>query len=130
MPKFTQIKETCLYVKDLDVCELFYAEKLGLPIISKVEGRHIFFRAGTSVLLCFIAEATKQEEELPPHYGHGKLHMAFEATAEDYEVWKKTLQTKGIEIVHEHHWPRGHRSCYFHDPDGHVLEIVEEGMWH
>ncbi|MFC0658001.1 VOC family protein [Mongoliitalea lutea] len=48
--KFTQIKEVCLYISDLDVAEDFYGDVLEMPVISKVEGRHIFFRCGTSVL--------------------------------------------------------------------------------
>lgn len=56
-----RIKETCLYVTDLDATTAFYAGKLGLPLLSKVPGRHVFFRAGETVLLCFIAGATQQE---------------------------------------------------------------------
>ncbi len=84
-----QIKETCLYVTDLDRTEHFYCQQLGLPLISRVEGRHIFFRAGTSVLLCFIAEKTREDKELPPHYGTGQLHIAFEVTPEEYTSWKE-----------------------------------------
>jgi catechol 2,3-dioxygenase-like lactoylglutathione lyase family enzyme len=50
---FRQIKETCIYFRDLELARSFYHEKLGLPIICYVETKHIFFRAGTSVLLCF-----------------------------------------------------------------------------
>jgi len=52
---------------------------MGLSIIGFVENRHIFFRAGSSVLLCFNPETTKKEERLPPHFGTGQLHFAFEA---------------------------------------------------
>ena len=69
-----QIKETCLYVKDLEATRLFYAGKLGLEIIGEVADRHVFFRAGRSVLLCFLPEASKKAETLLPHYGTGNLH--------------------------------------------------------
>jgi catechol 2,3-dioxygenase-like lactoylglutathione lyase family enzyme len=124
-----QIKETCLYVTDLDRTVRFYHEGLGLPVIGRVEGRHVFFRAGTSVLLCFIAGKTKEDQDLPPHYGSGHLHMAFEVAPADYETWKEKVRQAGIAIIHEATWRGGHRSFYFHDPDGHVLEIVPEGMW-
>jgi catechol 2,3-dioxygenase-like lactoylglutathione lyase family enzyme len=124
-----QIKETCLYVTDLDRTTRFYHDALGLPVIGRVEGRHVFFRAGTSVLLCFIASTTKEDQDLPPHYGSGHLHMAFEVAPTDYEIWKEKVGQAGIPIIHEAAWRGGHRSFYFHDPDGHVLEIVPEGMW-
>lgn len=128
-PPVNQVKESSLYIKDLDKTEAFYHGKLGFPIIGKSVNRHIFFRAGNSVLLCFISETTKSLTDLPPHFGEGKLHIAFGCQPEDYENWKATLIQNQIEITHEQAWGDGYFSCYFEDPDGHVLEIVPEGMW-
>lgn len=124
-----QIKETCLYIQDIDASIKFYHEKLGFPVISKKEGRHVFFRAGTSVLLCFIAEATRNETILPPHYASGKQHLAFEVSPEDYQKHKHNIQSKNIEIIHEQDWKNNLKSFYFEDPDGHLLEIVPAGIW-
>lgn len=127
--EFTQIKETCLYVSDLDRTSAFYSGKLGLPIISRVEGRHLFFRAGSSVLLCFIAEATRHETQLPPHFAEGKQHLAFEVRQEDYERIKSAIENEDIRITHVQTWKNDLNSFYFEDPDGHVLEIVPPGIW-
>ena len=124
-----RIKETCLYVSDLRRTIDFYSGKLGLENFSLVKGRHAFFRAGESVLLCFIPEVTREDQRLPPHFGHGKLHLAFEVPREEYSIWKSRIQDAGISIVHEETWPTGLLSFYFEDPDGHVLEIIEEGLW-
>ena len=124
-----QIKETCLYVKDLAETRKFYAGKLGLEIIGEVPDRHVFFRAGRSVLLCFIPEASMKGDTLPPHYGSGNLHLAFEVAPESYEDQKAIIHNLGIEIEHEHEWPNGLKSFYFRDPDKHLLEIVMTGMW-
>ena len=129
MLNFTQIKETCLYVKDLHRTRGFYEGKLGLECIGLVEGRHVFFRAGTSVLLCFIAEATKTDTKLPPHYGSGSQHFAFETDNSQYEAWKEKIKTEGITIEQEAEWPRGGRSFYFRDPDDNLAEIVMQGIW-
>lgn len=125
--EISQIKETCLYISDIDQSFNFYHNLIGLPLIERVEGRHIFFKAGNSVLLCFIASVTAKDKHLPPHYGSGKLHMAFEVV--DYELCKKMIVDSSIEIIHEETWSPGIRSFYFHDPDGNVLEIVPKGMW-
>ena len=127
--KILRIKETCLYVADLDRTQEFYADKLGLELYSHVKGRHVFFRAGESMLLCFNPEVTKYDQKLPPHYAEGKMHLAFECSPEEYAGWKEKVRHAGIAITHEQQWGNGKSSFYFEDPDGHVLEIVEETIW-
>ena len=124
-----KIKETCLYVADLNGSKAFYADKLGFKIIGEVKDRHVFFRAGASVLLCFIAEASGKGGTLPPHYGSGQLHLAFEVGKEQYEPWKEKVKSGGISIEQEYDWGGGFLSFYFRDPDQHLLEVVMEGMW-
>lgn len=125
---FTKIKETCLYVKDLDGIRKFYHDILGLPIIQHEPGKHIFFRLGSSVLLCFNPEDSKTKVTPPAHFGGGKQHVAFEVT--DYEEAKKEIRKKGIPIIDEVVWKSGVESFYFEDPEGNILEIVpEKGVW-
>ena len=123
------IKETCIYVKDLERTKDFYFSKLGLPLISLVRNRHVFFRAGNSVLLCFIASETEKEKELPPHGAYGVIHFAFEVSKEEYASALTEIKGSGIKILHEHLWNNNIRSFYFHDPDGHLVEIIEQGLW-
>ena len=127
--KVKQIKETCIYVRDLDKARDFYHELLGLSIISYVKNKHIFFRAGTSVLLCFNPEDSKHKTNPPAHYAEGKYHFAFEVAQSEYENQKEELISKGIEIIDEVAWKNGLKSSYFEDPEGNVLEIVPEGVW-
>jgi catechol 2,3-dioxygenase-like lactoylglutathione lyase family enzyme len=127
--KITQIKETCIYFPDLELAKSFYHEKLGLPIISFVAGKHIFFRAGTSVLLCFNPDDSRAKKSPPPHFSEGKYHFAFEVKAEDYETQKQDIETMGIRITDRIVWQTGQESFYFEDPAGNVLEIVPEGIW-
>ncbi len=127
--KIIQIKETCLYVQDLSISKSFYHNKLGFSIISHVENRHIFFRVGSSILLCFIPEVTKNEKNLPPHYAYGPQHIAFEVQAEDYNFWMDKVKAEGIELIHIQKWKNKLNSFYFRDPDGHILEIVPTGIW-
>ena len=124
-----QIKETCIYIRSIERSTEFYHKKLEFPVIGKKEGRHVFFRVGTSVLLCFIADATKNETTLPPHFASGKQHLAFEVSPKDYEKHKKIINSKNIPIIHEQEWNDNLKSFYFEDPDGHLLEIVPYGIW-
>lgn len=127
--KVLRIKETCLYVSDLHKTREFYEGKLGLPCFTFVEGKHAFFRAGESVLLCFNPEDSRRKTHLPPHWGEGALHLAFDVGRDEYGEWKEKVKEAGIEVKHEQDWGRGILSFYFDDPDGHCIEILMEGLW-
>jgi len=128
--KFIKIKETCLYVHDLEKARKFYGEVLELQEISYVVGKHLFFQAGSSVLLLFNPDDSRHKKSPPAHYGGGKQHFAFEVEEKDYETAKQRIVSKGIRITDEVTWESGKRSFYFDDPEGNVLEIVpDKGIW-
>ena len=52
------ILEAALYADDLEAAEAFYTGVLGLSVLARVEGRHVFFRCGLGVVLLFNPEAT------------------------------------------------------------------------
>ena len=127
---FLKIKETCLYVHDLERAKRFYHERLGLPVIHYLSGKHLFLRAGQSVLLLFNPDDSKEKTSPPAHFGGGKQHFAFEVNASDYEESKRQIEGKGIRIIDEITWKSGKKSFYFNDPEGNVLEILpDEGIW-
>jgi catechol 2,3-dioxygenase-like lactoylglutathione lyase family enzyme len=131
----TAILESALYVSDLDAAEGFYADVLGLKLLGKVDGRHIFFRCGPGVLLIFNAEATKvppaadAKLPVPPHGTVGDGHLCFAASRDEIEDWKAHLAAKGIEIESEFEWPQGGRSIYIRDPSGNSVEFAEPRIW-
>jgi catechol 2,3-dioxygenase-like lactoylglutathione lyase family enzyme len=127
--KISSIKETCLYIQSIEKTERFYHGLLGLPVKSKKEENHIFFIAGNSMLLCFIKEVSADQANLPPHYAKGSIHFAFEVMKEDYDAWKEKISGAGIAIEHEEEWRDGLKSFYFRDPDGHLAEILQPGIW-
>lgn len=124
-----QIKETCIYTTRLAEAKKFYHGLLHLPVISEVEDKHIFFRAGSSVLLCFNPDDSRQKKSPPPHFAAGSYHFAFEVTPQEYEHHKKEIMEKGIPIIDTVTWKNGLESFYFNDPFGNVLEILPEGVW-
>ena len=53
---------------NLDETEAFYRSILGLTVIAKESGHHVFFQAGeASVLLAFVAKAAMKGDHLPSH---------------------------------------------------------------
>jgi len=124
------IIETAIYVDDLDAAEAFYQRILGLPVIGKEPGRHVFFQVGKAgVLLAFLAEATLKGDQLPPHGATGPGHFALGIEAETLDAWRKLLQSQGVVIEKAMDWPHGGKSFYFRDPAGNSVELVTPGVW-
>ena len=127
---FISIKETCIYARDLNSIREFYHTKLGLLIINYEPGKHIFFRCGKSVLLCFNPDDSRQKQSPPAHYCTGKQHFAFEVPSVLYAEAKKKILENDISIIDTIVWKDGAESFYFEDPAGNVLEILPEGaIW-
>jgi catechol 2,3-dioxygenase-like lactoylglutathione lyase family enzyme len=128
--KIKAVVETAIYVDDLQAAETFYRTVLGLPVIGKEPGRHVFFQAGeATVLLAFLAETTLKGDLLPPHGATGPGHFALGIEAEAFDGWRKLLQGHGVTIEKEVEWPRGGKSLYFRDPAGNSVELVTPGVW-
>ena len=105
--------EAALYVDDLDGAEAFYGDVLGLELIGKEPGRHVFFRAGQGVLLIFNPDVTGKAGPFPSHGAKGPGHAALGVTADSLDFWRSRLQEHGVEIEKEATWPKGGRSLYF-----------------
>ncbi|RWO60618.1 VOC family protein [Mesorhizobium sp.] len=129
------ILESALYVTDLDAAEKFYTDLLGLDLLGKVDGRHLFFRCGDGVLLIFNADATKVPPapdarlKVPPHGTVGDGHLCFAVSADEIARWRAHLERKKIAIESEFEWPQGGRSIYIRDPSGNSIEFAEPRIW-
>jgi catechol 2,3-dioxygenase-like lactoylglutathione lyase family enzyme len=124
------IVETAIYSSDLAAAERFYSEVLGLALLGKEAGRHVFFQVGDGqALLAFCPASTLKGDRLPAHGAHGPGHVALGVPPEDLDLWRQRLARHGVEIEHEQTWERGGRSLYFRDPAGNSIELVTPGVW-
>ena len=114
---------------DLEGAKKFYHDKLGLEIIHYDEGKHIFFRVGQSVLLCFNPDSSREKKSPPAHFAEGNQHYAFEVEPESYEQVKEKILSLGIPIIDRLVWKSGQESFYFNDHEHNILEIVPVGVW-
>ena len=90
------ILETAIYAADLGAAEAFYGGLLGLPVIVKVPGRHVFFRVGAGVLLVFNPDATGHPSgnpslPVPVHGARGPGHVCFAASREEMNTFLRQL---------------------------------------
>lgn len=133
-PPFAGILEAALYAEDLDAAAAFYGGVLGLPEVVRVAGRHIFYRAGNTILLIFNPKATREGSSnprlpVPGHGARGPGHLCFSASLEEIKTWRARLQDAGYAIEADFEWPNGARSIYFRDPAGNSLEMAEPKLW-
>ena len=129
MSGIVAVIETAIYVADLAAAEAFYRDVLGLELLAREAGRHVFFRVGDGVLLAFDPATTLRGDQLPPHGARGPGHFALGVPADALDGWRGRLEGHGIAIEQEVQWPRGGRSLYFRDPAGNLVELVTPGVW-
>lgn len=127
------ILETALYAEDLAAAEAFYAGLIGLPVITRVPSRHVFFRVGSGMLLVFDPSATERPSApllpVPPHGARGPGHMCFAIEADALVAMARHLVAAGVAIEADFRWPNGARSIYVRDPAGNSVEFAEPRLW-
>jgi catechol 2,3-dioxygenase-like lactoylglutathione lyase family enzyme len=134
MPALQRVIETAIYVDDLARAAAFYEWVMDLPVMVSDDRFRAYDIGGESVFLVFRRGATLETVHLPggaipPHDGHGPLHVAFGIKADELSHWEQRLNDKGVAIEARTDWPRGGKSIYFRDPDNHLLELVTRGVW-
>ena len=128
--KIKAVVETGIYVNDLPATEAFYGTILGLRVMGKDDGHHVFFQVGdASVLLAFIANTTMKGDHLPAHGAKGPGHFALGIETDEMDAWRQRLQESGVHIKQEVVWPRGGKSLYCRDPAGNLVELGTPGVW-
>ena len=136
-PAVTGVLETALYVADLERTVVFYREVFGFEVLVR-DARFCALKVGDrAVLLLFVRGASLEPipvgqtgEAIPPHDGSGHLHFALSIPAGQLDAWKAWLHEKRVPVASTIHWPRSSStSYYFHDPDGHLVELATPGIW-
>ena len=133
-PKITGVLEAALYAADLDRAEAFYHGVLNMEVVLRLEQRHVFFRAGQTILLVFNPEEPAKPSQntrmpVPAHGAHGPGHVCFRASRDEISRWRAHVLDQGIAVDAEFDWPNGARSLYIRDPAGNSVEFAEPHLW-
>lgn len=128
------ILEAILYAVDLNAAEAFYCRLLDRPPVVKQEGRHVFFRLDSTMLLIFNPQAsehhhTDDDHPIPCHGSYGEGHVAFRVLAETLDHWRQRLAELEIAIEQQIDWPHGATSIYFRDPANNSIELATPSLW-
>ncbi|HEY7634575.1 MAG TPA: VOC family protein [Gemmatimonadales bacterium] len=129
------VLESSLYCDDLDSAERFYRDVLGLEVLTRQVGRHVFLRCGEGMVLLFNPVATADPAistggpAMVPHGARGPGHLAFRLPERDIQRWLAHLSASGVPIEAEVHWPQGGYSLYLRDPAGNSIELATAALW-
>lgn len=124
MPTFLHsLDYVILLCEDLRVMKDFYHGSLGFPIERDWED-WIELRAG-AVLLTLRKRGRHYDGPSPR--GAAGVQLAFRVEPGEVDEWHASLQQKQVEILEP---PRdqeyGHRTLFFKDPEGNILEIYAD----
>jgi len=113
--KVTGIDHVVFHVKNLARAKKFYVDFLGMEVDHE-RSWQCFLKCGNQGLALFEA---KDGAEI--HGGSEVNHIALQLMSDDYQRVKSTLANASIEV----HGRDGDPHCiYFHDPDGHQLQLL------
>ena len=110
-----------LFTRNFAEMEKFYSETLGLPITRRWDDvTIIFINVGSTTIELIGRDTAPAPDSEPGAFNHLALQVANvdEAFAE--------LVAKGIKIKSEPKDFKDVRICFFYDPDGNSLELVQE----
>ena len=103
----------------------FYSEVMRFPVYRDVHPAWIEYRVGGTLLA--LTERGLVFDDQPTPKGALSLQLAFRVTKAEVDACADALRNQGIKLVGEptdQAW--GHRTCFFRDPDGNVLEIYAD----
>jgi catechol 2,3-dioxygenase-like lactoylglutathione lyase family enzyme len=133
-PRVSHILETALYVADLHVSRAFYQRVFGFETFMHDQRMCALRVPGGGVLLLFRRDGSLQPSPtpggvIPPHGGHGALHLCFAIPVAALDAWEAHLTAQEVAIESRVTQAFRGTSLYFRDPDGHSLEVASPGLW-
>jgi catechol 2,3-dioxygenase-like lactoylglutathione lyase family enzyme len=116
---------TVVFARNMPAMREFYGTTLGLPLHRELGPQWLEFRIGSN-LLALTERGLVFDDPAPPP-GALSLQMAFRVAPGEVASCASTLAERGVKIVSgPTDQPWGHRTLFFRDPDGNVLEIYAE----
>ena len=127
-PPLNGLLEVAIYVDDIATSVEFYQRVLGFAVV--FEGDRLWaLAAGVRQILLVCKRGASAQLSVGPHDAQGPQHIAFAVSKDHVDSWREALEAQRVTIEEIRDWPRGGRSLYFRDPDGHLVELASPGVW-
>ena len=125
LSQIRQIDYTVIFVRDMAAMRRFYEDVLGFPLTRELSAGWFEYQVGPNTLA--LAARGALFDDPPPQQGALSLQMAFRVPPDMVAECASALAARGIRLTHpltDHAF--GHRTIFFRDPDGNVIEIYAE----
>jgi len=119
------IDYTVIFARQMAAMREFYGTTLGFPLHRELSPRWLEFRVGSNLLALTEHGGRFDDPSLP--IGALSLQLAFRVAPSEVASCAAVLAERGVNILSgptDHDF--GHRTLFFRDPDGNVLEIYAE----
>ena len=119
------IDYTVIFVRDMAAMRRFYEGVLCLPLTRELSAGWIEYQIGGNTLA--LAKPGRTAKDAPLPTGSAALQLAFRVSAPDVDRCADELVRHGVDLLSPPtDQPFGHRTLFFRDPDGNLLEIYAE----
>jgi catechol 2,3-dioxygenase-like lactoylglutathione lyase family enzyme len=116
------VRHVALYVRDLEACEHYYVDLLGMGVEWRPDPDNVYLSSGPDNLALHRASVDVQRSEAGQRLDHIGF---FVATPEAVDAWFEYLRGQGVKMRTQ---PRTHRdgarSFYCYDPDGTCVQVI------
>src|SRR5882672_6077213 len=119
------IDYTVVFVRDMAAMRRFYQDILCFPLERELSPGWIEYRLGDNTLA--LARPSKTAADVPTPNGSASLQLAFKVSAPEVDQCADELVRQGVNLLSP---PTdqvfGHRTLFFRDPDGNLLEVFAD----
>jgi catechol 2,3-dioxygenase-like lactoylglutathione lyase family enzyme len=119
------IDYTVIFVRDMGAMRRFYEDVLSFPLVRELSPGWIEYRLGDNTLA--LAKPSRTAADAPVPNGSASLQLAFKVSAPEVDRCADELVRQGVNLLSP---PTdqvfGHRTLFFRDPDGNLLEVFAE----
>jgi catechol 2,3-dioxygenase-like lactoylglutathione lyase family enzyme len=119
------IDYTVIFVRDMAAMRRFYEDVLCFQVQRELSPGWIEYRVGENTLT--LARPSRTAADAPVPKGSASLQLAFRVSAPEVDQCAEELVRQSIDLLSP---PTdqvfGHRTLFFRDPDGNLLEVYAE----
>ena len=119
------IDYTVIFVRDMTAMRRFYEDILGFRLVRELSPGWIEYQVGGNTLALARPNLTAQDAPMPT--GTASLQLAFKVPVAEVDRCAEHLVRQDVGLVSP---PTdrdfGHRTLFFRDPDGNLLEIFAD----
>lgn len=119
------IDYTVIYVRDMAAMRRFYEQVLCFPLVRELSAGWIEYHVGGNTLA--LARPSRTAADAPIPKGSAALQLAFKVAVAEVDQCADELVRHGADLVSPPtDQPFGHRTLFFRDPDGNLLEVYAD----